>query len=83
MIGEIVVFIEDFEFNNKVYKKGHQFKITGVDGMRGYDLEDKDGNRIGLSKAERWQATGETRFISDKYMLLRDLRDDKLKELGL
>jgi len=42
MIGEIVVFIEDFEFNNKVYKKGHQFKITGVDGMRGYDLEDKD-----------------------------------------
>jgi len=72
MIGEIVVFIEDFEFNNKVYKKGHQFKITYSDGMRGYDLEDKDGNRI-----------CETRFISDKYMLLRDLRADKLKELGL
>lgn len=25
MIGERVVFLEDFEFNNKIYKKGHQF----------------------------------------------------------
>jgi len=45
-IGEIVVFIEDFTFNDKLYKKGHQFKIIGEDGMRGFDLEDKDGNRI-------------------------------------
>jgi len=72
MIGETVVFIEDFQFNGKLYKKGHKFKITGSDGMRGYDLEDVDGNRI-----------FETRFISDKYVLLRDIRSDKLKELGL
>jgi hypothetical protein len=72
MKGERVVFLEDFEFNGKLYKKGHQFKIVGEDSMRGYDLEDDHGNRI-----------GETRFISDKYELLSKLREDKLKELGL
>ena len=72
MIGERVVFLEDFEFNNKIYKKGHQFKITCEDSIRGYDLEDDHGNRI-----------SETRFISNKYELISKLRDDKLKELGL
>ena len=72
MKGERVVFLEDFEFNNKIYKKGHQFKITGEDSIRGYDLEDDHGNRI-----------GETRFISNKYELISKLRDDKLKELGI
>ena len=72
MKGERVVFLEDFEFNNKLYKKGHQFKIVGEDSMRGYDLEDDHGNCI-----------SETRFISHKYELLSKLRDDKLKELGL
>jgi UDP:flavonoid glycosyltransferase YjiC (YdhE family) len=72
MKGERVVFLEDFEFNNKIYKKGHQFKIVGEDSMRGYDLEDDNGNRI-----------SETRFISDKYELISKLREDKLKELGL
>jgi hypothetical protein len=72
MKGERVVFLEDFEFNNKIYKKGHQFKIVGEDSMRGYDLEDDQGNSI-----------SETRFISHKYELLSKLRGDKLKELGL
>jgi len=72
MIGQRVVFLEDFEFNGKVYKKGHQFTITGVDNMRGLDLEDDNGNCI-----------GETRFISNNFELLSKLRDDKLKELGL
>lgn len=67
-----VVFLVDFEFNGKLYKKGHKFKVTGYDNMRGYDLEDSEGNRI-----------GETRFISHKYAFLEDLRDDKLKELGI
>jgi len=40
--------------------------------MRGLDLEDDNGNRI-----------GETRFISSKYELLSKLRSDKLKELGI
>jgi hypothetical protein len=72
MKGERVVFLEDFEFNGKIYKKGPQFKIVGEDSMRGYNLEDDNGNRI-----------SETRFISDKYELISKLRDDKLKELGL
>jgi hypothetical protein len=72
MKGERVVFLEDFKFNGKIYKKGHQFKIVGEDSIRGYDLEDDNGNRI-----------SETRFISYKYELLSKLREDKLKELGL
>lgn len=72
MIGQRVVFLEDFEFNGKVYKKGHQFTITGSDNMRGLDLEDDNGNRI-----------GETRFISNKFELISKLRDDKLKDLGI
>jgi hypothetical protein len=71
MIGERVVVLEEFEFNGKVYKKGHQFKITG-DDMRGLDLEDDYGNRI-----------GETRFSGWKLELISKLRDDKLKELGI
>ncbi len=72
MIGQRVVFLEDFEFNGKLYKKGHQFTITGSDGMRGLDLKDDDGNTI-----------CETTFISHKFELLSKLREDKLKELGI
>ena len=72
IIGERVVFLNDFEFNGKVYKKGHQFTITGDDDIRGLDLEDDWGNCI-----------GETRFISHMYELVSKLRDDKLKELGI
>jgi len=72
MIGEIVVVLEEFEFNGKVYKKGHQFTITGDDYIRGLDLEDDNGNRI-----------GETRFSGWKFELISKLRDDKLKELGI
>lgn len=70
--GERVIFIEDYEFNGKLYKKGHQFRIAGEDYIRGYDLKDDDGNQI-----------CETRFIQSKYVFLKDLRNDKLKELGL
>ena len=69
---ERVVFLEDFEFNNKLYKKGHQFTIVGEDSMRGYDLKDDWGNCI-----------SETRFIRSKYEFISKLRDDKLKELGI
>lgn len=47
---------EDFEFNSKLFKKGHEFHVVGYDSMRGYDLEDKDGNRI-----------CEIRMIMDKF----------------
>jgi hypothetical protein len=79
MIGQRVVFLEDFEFNGKVYKKGHQFTITGDDNMRGLDLEDDNGNRIG----ETHPYIIGTRFMRNKFELLSKLRDDKLKELGI
>ena len=72
IIGERVVFLVDFKFNGKLYAKGHQFTITGVDDIRGFDLEDDDGNRI-----------GDTRFISHMYEFISKLRDDKLRELGI
>ena len=71
MIGQRVVVLEEFEFNGKVYKKGHQFTITSYD-IRGLDLEDDYGNSI-----------GETRFSGWKFELINKLRNDKLKELGL
>ena len=72
IIGQRVVLLEELEFNGKVYKPGHQFTITGDDYIRGLDLEDYNGNRI-----------GETRFIRHMYEFISKLRDDKLKELGL
>lgn len=72
MKGQRVVFLEDFNFNGKLYKKGHQFTITGSDNIRGLDLEDDNGNRI-----------SETRFIRNKYELISKIRDDKLRDLGL
>ncbi len=72
-VGEIVVFIEDFEFNGKLYKKGHQFTIVGsASGMpwRGWDLEDKDGNCI-----------GETISISNMYVSLSDERNRKINDI--
>ena len=76
MIGKTVVLIEDFEFNGNFFKKGHEFKVTGDDSMRGLDLEDSDGNRI-----------GETRFMSSKYRVLttadkRDKQIDKILKDG-
>jgi len=47
---------EDFEFDSKLYKKGHEFNIVDYDSMRGYDVEDKDGNTI-----------CEIRMIEDKF----------------
>lgn len=72
MIGERVVLLEDFEFNNILYKKGHQFTVTGADNIRGFDLEDDNGNRI-----------GETRFIRSKYEFIKRIRDEKIKDLGI
>ena len=72
LIGKWVVFLEEFEFNGKIYKKGHKFRVTGDDDIRGLDLEDIDGNKI-----------GETRFIRQKYEFIDKIREDKLKELGI
>lgn len=33
-------------FNGKHYDIGHEFHVVGDDPMRGYDLEDSEGNRM-------------------------------------
>ena len=72
MIERIVIFLEDFESGGKIYKKGHEFKVVGEDYMRGFDLEDKDGNKM-----------YETRMISDKYRMLTtsEIRDRKIDKI--
>ena len=39
MIDNRIIILEDFKFNGKVYKKGHQFTITGDDNTRWIDIE--------------------------------------------
>jgi len=71
-IGQKVVVLIEFEFNGVVYKPGHIFKVTGDDNIRGLDLEDSNGNKV-----------GETRFIRHHYEFLSRVRDEKLRELGI
>lgn len=37
---------EKLEFNGVKYQPGHEFNVINYDSMRGYDLQDKDGNQI-------------------------------------
>lgn len=69
----IVEFKEDYEFNGKIYKKGHRFRVTGS-SYRGLDLEDAEGNKI-----------CETLFINDimREVPISEIRNDKLNELGI
>lgn len=71
MIGEIVVLLEDFDFNGKTYHPGHKWKIINT-SYRGWDIEDDAGNRI-----------YECLFIQANFEYLRELREEKLKELGI
>lgn len=36
----------DWEFNGRKYEKGHKFHAIGAHGIRGFDLEDENGNVI-------------------------------------
>jgi len=67
--GDIVVFTEDYYFNNKLYEKGHKFKVTGS-SYRGLDLEDFEGNRI-----------CETLFISNIIKPISELREEKIDKI--
>lgn len=69
-IGDIVVFTKDFTFNGRTYKKGHQFKIFGDSGIRGWDLKDKDGNLI-----------LETALIEEYYTSLSEYRNNEINEI--
>ena len=61
-VGDRVILVKPIEMWERVYEVGHQFTIVSED-LRGFNLEDDDGNEV-----------GETRFISDHYVLLSDMR---------
>lgn len=72
-IGDTVEFTEDYQFNGKLYKKGHRFKVFDS-SYRGLDLVDADGNKI-----------CETLFISNiiKHVPISEIRDEKINKLGI
>ena len=72
MIGETVIFIENFSFNGRFYPKGTKMKVIGSSGMRGLDLEDENGNKI-----------LETDFSSHKYRTISEIREEQLFKLGI
>lgn len=45
-IGSRVRITEDVEMTHIIYHKGHEFTVTGWDGLRGMDLKDDDGNEL-------------------------------------
>jgi len=45
-IGARVRLLQDVEMSYCTYTKGHKFTIIREDDMRGFDLEDDDGNRL-------------------------------------
>lgn len=45
-IGARVRLLEDVEMHDCTYTKGHEFTITGSDDIRGFNLEDDDGNKL-------------------------------------
>lgn len=67
-IGDSVILIEEINMWGKIYEKGHKFKIYGDSDYRGWNLIDKDGNKI-----------DETRFIQDKYII--DIKEERKKKL--
>ena len=70
MKDNIVVLKERFEFNGKVFERGHHFTIIDSSYNRGWDLKDDDGNCI-----------YECLFIHDKFMSISDWRDEKINEI--
>ena len=69
MKGQVVVLIEEMEFNGWIYKYGHKFTITDT-SYRGWDLKDDDGRVI-----------SETLFIQNKFVYLEDFRDEKINDV--
>jgi len=93
IIGEKIVFLESFEFNKKKYKRGHQFTITKIDTYQidntyGINLEDSEGNKI-LNIRPLFDdhfligRPIENTWFPMCYKLLNEIRNDKLKELGI
>jgi len=59
-IGSKVKLTKDLKMITKIYKKGHEFTIIDQ-SRRGFDLQDKDGNKV-----------LETLFIHDQLKLIVD-----------
>lgn len=43
-IGSRVRITDEVDMGHIIYHKGHEFTVTGSDGIRGFDLKDDDGN---------------------------------------
>ena len=69
-IGCYVRLTDDVEMFNRIYEKGHIFKIYGDSGFRGWDLIDDDGNKM-----------DECLFIHDKLEVV-DIKEIRLKKLN-
>ena len=69
-VGDRVVLVKPIEMFNKTYHPGHQFIIVGDDDMRGFDLKDDEGNEI-----------CETRFVSDCFVSITEIRDRKIDKI--
>ena len=54
-IGSRVRLTKEITLWNKTYSAGHEFTIVGNDNIRGFDLEDDNGNKV-----------SETRFLLDE-----------------
>ncbi len=72
-IGDIVVLIQDYTFIRTPYKKGSKFRLISNSGYRGWDIE----------SLETKEKIYETAFSAHTYRSIKDIREDKLKELGL
>jgi hypothetical protein len=69
-IGDTLIVVKDFWFNNRSYKIGNKFKIVGDSGQRGWDIEDSKGFII-----------YESVMISTYFESLIKQRKQKLKQL--
>lgn len=45
-IGDRIEITEDLSVLSGTYTKGHKFKIISEDNIRGFDLEDDEGNKV-------------------------------------
>lgn len=80
-IGDIVVLTQDHTFVFNHYKKGHKFRITGRKIFIDREIG-KEVTAFDIQSLETMHTT-ETIFNSKHLVNLSDLREERLKELGI
>jgi hypothetical protein len=70
-IGDLVIVVKDFEFNNRYYKVGDVFKIVSDSGQRGWDIQDSSGNIIYES----------VMLSVENYKSLKSMRDERINSI--